>query len=49
MNTQIPSKPPELHAILDVYVEQLAFGMHAVPFETQVDKATEQTLVAVPF
>ena len=49
MNTQIPSNPPELHAVLVVYVEQLAFEMHTVPFETQDDKATAQTLVAVPF
>lgn len=49
VKTQIPSNPPELHAVLVVYVEQLAFAMQAVPFETHDDKATAQTLVDVPF
>lgn len=49
MNTQIPSDPPELQAVLVVYVEQLALGMQIVPLETQDDKATKHTFVDVPF
>ncbi|CAD8210126.1 unnamed protein product [Paramecium octaurelia] len=48
VQTQIPSVPLELQAVLVVYVEQLALAMQAVPFETQL-ATPQQAQVVVPF
>lgn len=45
---QIPSNPPELHEVLVVYVEQLAFAIHDVPLEMHPSKPAKQAAVVVP-
>lgn len=48
VQTQIPSDPFELHAVLVVYVEQLALTIQSFPFETQF-ATPKQAWVVEPF
>lgn len=49
VKTQIPSNPPELHAVKVVYVEQLALAIHTVPLEIHPLNPAAQAAVVVPF